>query len=157
MIELIGIPGSHEYEVALAIREAFVAQWPGVDTSPAAEELVKIAANAKLAGYQVSDIDIIVAAIFNRPRHFVIRKPIKDKDGRSAGRCRPADPEDREEYHPDDPERTHCRASAGCQGEARLTWKAPPFPAHADLGRRPRPRQPRQEVERRRRPGLSRR
>jgi hypothetical protein len=84
MIELIGIPGSHEYEVALAIKDAFVAQWPGIDTTPAAEELVKIAANAKLAGYQVSDVDIAIAGVFNRPRHFVVRKPIKDKDGRPA-------------------------------------------------------------------------
>ncbi len=84
MIELIGIPGSHEYEVASAIRDSFVEQWPGIGTSPAAEELIKIAANAKLAGYQVSDVDVVVAGLFNRPRHFAVRKPIKDKEGRSV-------------------------------------------------------------------------
>lgn len=84
MIELIGFPGSHEYQVATAIRDSFVEQWPGIDTSPAAEEIVKIAANAKLAGYQVSDVDVVVAGLFNRPRYFAVRKPIKDKEGRSA-------------------------------------------------------------------------
>ena len=48
MIEVIGIPGSHEYEVALAIKSTLVAQWPGIDTSPAAEEIVKIALNGLL-------------------------------------------------------------------------------------------------------------
>lgn len=84
MIELIGIHGTHEYDVACKIRDAMAAQWPGIDTSPAAEELITIAANAKLSGYQVSDIDVVVGAVFNRPRHFVVRKHILDKDGRSA-------------------------------------------------------------------------
>lgn len=84
MIEIIGIPGSHEHQVAMAIKEALVAQWPGIETSPPAQELVKIAANAKLAGYQVSDVDVVVAGLFYRPRHFVVRKPIKEKDGRPA-------------------------------------------------------------------------
>lgn len=88
MIEIIGIEGSHEYTVALAIRDAFVSQWPGIDKSPEAEEIVKIVANAKLAGYQVSDIDVVVGAVFNRARHFVVRKPIKDKEGKSVSGVR---------------------------------------------------------------------
>lgn len=81
MIEVIGIPGSHEYDVACKFRDAFAAQWPGIATSPASEEIIRIAANAKLSGYQVSDIDIVIGAVFNRQRHFVVRKLIKDKDG----------------------------------------------------------------------------
>ena len=84
MIEVIGIEGSHEYKVAYAIKAAFVAQWPGLEQSPASEEHVKIAANAKLAGYQVSDVDIVIGAVFHRARHFVVRRPIKDKEGRSV-------------------------------------------------------------------------
>ena len=64
MIELIGIEGSHEYRVAQAIKAAFIKQWPGIEDSPAADEIVKIAANTKLSGYQVSDIDIVVGAVF---------------------------------------------------------------------------------------------
>lgn len=83
MIELIGIEGSHEYRVAEAIKAAFARQWPGIEESPASEELVKIAANTKLSGYKVSDIDIVVGAVFARPRHFVLRRPIKDRDGKA--------------------------------------------------------------------------
>jgi len=84
MIELIGIDGSHEYAVAAKIKEAFVKQWPGIEHSPATEEHIKIAANAKLSGYKVSDIDIVVGAVFNRPRHFAVRRPIKDREGKSV-------------------------------------------------------------------------
>lgn len=84
MIEIIGSEGSHEYEVALKIRDALVEQWPGVDKSPASDEHIKIKPNAKVSGYQVSDIDVVVGGIFNRARHFVVRKPIKDRDGRSV-------------------------------------------------------------------------
>ncbi|PTQ61093.1 AAA domain-containing protein [Sphingomonas aurantiaca] len=84
MIEVSGIEGSREYAVALALRDRFVEQWPGLDTSPADEEIVHIKANARLAGYPVSDVDIVVGAQFNRARYFVIRKPIKDSDGRGA-------------------------------------------------------------------------
>lgn len=84
MIEIVGIEGSDEYRVAQAIKKAFAEQWPGLETSPAADEHVIIAANAKLAGYQVSDIDVVIGGVFAKPRHFVVRKPIKDKDGRSV-------------------------------------------------------------------------
>jgi hypothetical protein len=84
MIELIGIEGSHEYDVAKAIRDAFVAQWPGIDESPPEEEHIRIAPNAKLAGYQVSDVDIVIGAVLNRHRHFAVRKPIKDQEGRKV-------------------------------------------------------------------------
>lgn len=81
MIEVIGIPGSDEYDVACKLSDAFARQWPGIEASPASEELIRIAANAKLSGYQVSDIDIVIGAVFNRQRHFAVRKLINDKDG----------------------------------------------------------------------------
>ena len=40
-----------------------------------------IAANAKLSGYKISDIDVIVGASFGRKRYFVPTKAIKDGDG----------------------------------------------------------------------------
>jgi hypothetical protein len=82
MIEIIGVEGTDEYRVATKLRDAFVAQWPGIDKTSQAEEHVVLVANAKLAGYQVSDIDIVACGVFGRPRHFVVRKPIKDKEGR---------------------------------------------------------------------------
>lgn len=88
MIEIVGVKGSDEYRVAQAIKATFAAQWPGLETSAVAEEHVVIVANAKLAGYKVSDIDIVIAAVFGRARHFVVRKPIKDKDGKPVSGVR---------------------------------------------------------------------
>lgn len=84
MIEVIGIEGSEEHAVAKAIATALATLWPGLDASPADEEHVRIAANCKLSGYKVSDIDVVVAAAFNRPRYFVPRKPVLDKAGAKA-------------------------------------------------------------------------
>jgi len=82
MIEVIGIPGSREFEVASHFREVFASQWPGLEESPAIEEHVKIAANAKLSGGPVSDIDVVIAAVFARSRHFAVRRPTKDREGK---------------------------------------------------------------------------
>ncbi len=38
--------------------------WRGIDTSPVREEHVKIAANVKLSGQKISDIDVVVAGLF---------------------------------------------------------------------------------------------
>lgn len=84
MIEIVGVEGSHEHRVALAVRDCLVAQWPGILDSPSTDELVRIAPNAKLSGYPVSDIDLVIGAVFNRPRYFVIRKPIKDREGKNV-------------------------------------------------------------------------
>jgi len=82
MIELIGIEGTREFEVARALRDAFIAQWPGIDETTAAEDCIKIAANTKLSGSQVSDVDIVVAGQLNRARFFAVRRPVKERDGR---------------------------------------------------------------------------
>lgn len=81
MIEIFGEPGKPEYDAAIEVRDALVKLWPGLDTSPADEELVRLAANVKLSGYKVSDFDIIVCASLRYGRQFVPRKPINDKGG----------------------------------------------------------------------------
>lgn len=84
MIEVIGIEGSREFEVARALKDAFVRQWPGIDASSAEEDYIKIAANTKLSGSQVSDVDVVVAARLNRQRFFAVRRPVKERDGKAV-------------------------------------------------------------------------
>lgn len=84
MIELIGIRGSREYDVAEALRRAFAAQWPGIENSPEAEDCIKIAANTKLSGSLVSDVDVVVAARLDKARFFVARRPVKGRDGQAV-------------------------------------------------------------------------
>jgi hypothetical protein len=85
MIEIIGEEGTGEYEAAVAISDALAKLWPGLKESPAELEHVKIAPNAKLAGYKVSDVDIVVAGVFAKPRYFVPRKALHDQDGKRLG------------------------------------------------------------------------
>jgi hypothetical protein len=84
MIEIIGDTNSEEYAVALALKQGFAKLWPGIENSPAAEDYVRIAANVKIAGYKVSDIDVVVAAVFDKPRYFVPKKALKDREGKTA-------------------------------------------------------------------------
>lgn len=84
MIEVIGIEGSREFEVARALRAAFIAQWPGIDETSPEEDCIKIAANTKLSGSQVSDVDIVVGGQLNRARFFAVRRPVKERDGRAV-------------------------------------------------------------------------
>ncbi|MGW6780828.1 DNA/RNA helicase [Brucella pseudogrignonensis] len=83
MIEVIGVPGSSEYQTALLIRDALVKTWRGIDTSPVGEEHVKIAASVKLSGQKISDIDVVVAGLFRTKRYLVPRSNAKDVDGNS--------------------------------------------------------------------------
>lgn len=85
MIEIIGEEGTEEYDAAVAISDALAKLWPGLRESPAELEHVKIAPNAKLAGYKVSDVDIVVAGVFAKPRYFVPRKALHDQDGKRLG------------------------------------------------------------------------
>ena len=82
MIEVIGSEGTSEYRAAIAIRDAFLKYWPGIDETPAEQDHVKIAASTKLSGYKVSDIDIVVAARLDRGRYIVPRVVLNDQDGR---------------------------------------------------------------------------
>lgn len=83
MIEVIGVPGSSEYQAALLIRDALAKTWRGIDTSPVEEEHVKIAASVKLSGQKVSDIDVVVAGLFRTKRYLVPISNAKDVDGNS--------------------------------------------------------------------------
>lgn len=82
MIEVIGDAGSAEHRTALKIEQVLERYWPGIGSSPAEKELVRIAANRKLSGYKVSDIDIVIAAKLGASRYIVPKAPLKDRDGK---------------------------------------------------------------------------
>lgn len=88
MIELLGIKGTDEFEAASAIAKALDNYWPGLASSPPEMELVKIAANTKISGYKVSDIDIVLAARFTDSRYFVPSKPVRDERGQLVQRSK---------------------------------------------------------------------
>ncbi|WP_109793433.1 AAA family ATPase [Minwuia thermotolerans] len=88
MIEVIGIPGTSEHDAALKIADALAKLWPGLRDTPKEEDHVRIAANVKISGYRVSDVDVVVAAKFRPGRRFVPRRVLNDSDGKKirAGR-----------------------------------------------------------------------
>jgi hypothetical protein len=82
LIEVIGHPGSSEYEAAVSISEALVNLWPGVDSSPQAKDHVIISAGVKISGYPVSDIDVVIVGVFNPGRTFTPTRIMKDRQGK---------------------------------------------------------------------------
>lgn len=84
MILVTGSEGTTEYRAARTIADAFASYWPGIGSSPAEEELVRIAANTKLSNYKVSDIDIVIAAKLRPGRYVVPKTPLKDQDDRKV-------------------------------------------------------------------------
>jgi hypothetical protein len=81
MIDIIGTEGTSEYATALMIKNALIALWPGIEKTPAEEELIHIAAAVKISGYPVADIDVVVAGKFGPARKFVPKKVLRDKNG----------------------------------------------------------------------------
>ena len=81
MIEIIGDSGTSEYSAAEEIKDALCELWPGLASSPRSEEDVKIRASAKISGYGVSDIDVILCAKFQDGRKFVPVGVINDSKG----------------------------------------------------------------------------
>ncbi|TIL66184.1 DNA/RNA helicase [Mesorhizobium sp.] len=81
MIEIIGTQGSPEYDAALAIKQAFIQTWPGIDATPAEAGLIRIAANVKLSGHKVSDIDVVVIGYLHGKRYIVPTTSVSDVDG----------------------------------------------------------------------------
>jgi hypothetical protein len=81
LIEILGQEGSSEFEAALSIRDALCALWPQVETSGENEDDVKLIAGAKISGYRVSDIDIVMCAKFRPGRRFIPKKALRDGDG----------------------------------------------------------------------------
>lgn len=81
MIIVTGSEGTSEYEAAQAIAAALAKLWPGCVDSPADQEIIRIAAGAKISGYQVADIDVAIAASLRPGRAFVPRRVVKTRDG----------------------------------------------------------------------------
>lgn len=81
MIVVTGSEGTSEHETAKAVAAALAKLWPGCAASPADEELIRIAAGAKISGYRVADIDIAIAASLRPGRAFVPRRLLKTHDG----------------------------------------------------------------------------
>lgn len=73
MIVVTGIEGTSEHQTAFAIQSSLAKLWPGSEISPAGDELIQIAAGAKISGYKVSDIDVLIAARLRPGRAFVPR------------------------------------------------------------------------------------
>ncbi|WP_135503046.1 AAA family ATPase [Roseovarius aestuariivivens] len=82
MIEVTGAEGTAEFRTAQKIARAFEAYWPGIASTPASEDHVKIAANRKLSNYKVSDIDIVIAARLGGSRYIVPKAALRDHDGK---------------------------------------------------------------------------
>lgn len=82
MIEVSGVEGTSEYRAALAIKNAFESYWPGIASTPAEDELVRISTNTKLSNYKVSDIDIVIAAQMGPSRYIIPKTVLKDKSGK---------------------------------------------------------------------------
>lgn len=81
MIELIGGIGTSERAAGEELAAALERTWPGISASPAQDDHVKILVGAKLSGYRVSDIDLVVAARLNSKRYIAPKAPFTDKDG----------------------------------------------------------------------------
>jgi hypothetical protein len=86
MIEIFGQKGTSEYQVATRIRDAFIEHWKGLDVSPESEEWVKISAGAKLSGYKVSDIDVVIVGYLKPGRRFVPKMLLRDTEGAAIGK-----------------------------------------------------------------------
>ena len=80
MIELIGPKDIPEFKAAEVIAKSLEDLWPGVMDSPIEKDYIKIIAGAKLSGYRISDIDIILIGQLNRPRYFIPTRELSDND-----------------------------------------------------------------------------
>lgn len=81
MITVVGAEGSSEYRAAILIRDALEETWPGVSSSPAEEDDIKIAVSVKISGYKVQDIDVVLAGRFSKPRLFRPTRVIRSHKG----------------------------------------------------------------------------
>jgi hypothetical protein len=73
VIEVFGADGSSEKDAALKIAEDLLTLWPDLKTN---EDSVKIYAGAKLFGYPVQDVDIILACNFKESKKFSPIRPV---------------------------------------------------------------------------------
>jgi len=82
LIEVIGHPGSSEYEAAVSIQQALLELWPNIDSTPPNIDHVKIGAGIKITGYPIADIDIVVCGVLSSGRTFIPSQILKDRRGK---------------------------------------------------------------------------
>jgi hypothetical protein len=80
LIELIGREGTSEFEAARSISDALQKLWPGIEAANSTEDQIKIIAGAKISGYRVSDIDVVVCAKFRQGRRFMPKRALTDSN-----------------------------------------------------------------------------
>ena len=78
MIEVFGSEDTEERRVADAVADAFRRQWPDIDVSD--RDHVRIVSNAKISGYEVQDLDVVVIARFGSGRWFTPRRALRGED-----------------------------------------------------------------------------
>lgn len=81
MITVTGAEGSSEYRAALLLQDALETIWPRVSTTPREADDIRIAVSTKLSGYQVQDIDVVLAGQFSKPRQFKPMRVIRGISG----------------------------------------------------------------------------
>lgn len=81
MILVTGVEGTSELECAQHIARALTDLWPGLRESAAEDELVRIAASARISGYRVSDIDIAIVARLRPGRAFTPKRAVRNAEG----------------------------------------------------------------------------
>lgn len=82
MIKIIGDDdGTSEAGAARTIADALEEIWPGISQTPPELDDIKLVASAKIAGYRVNEVDVVLCAKFKPGRRFVPTKVLKDLDG----------------------------------------------------------------------------
>ncbi|WP_321831847.1 AAA family ATPase [Thalassovita sp.] len=81
MITITGAEGSSEYQAAILVKNALEASWPGVAATPREVDDIRIAVSTKLSGYQVQDIDVVLAGRLSKPRMFKPLRVIRGSSG----------------------------------------------------------------------------
>ena len=74
MIEFFGNLESSEGRAARVISDLFIKNWPDINEDSLS--IIKIYAGAKLFGYQVQDIDVIIICNFENPKNFAPTRPL---------------------------------------------------------------------------------
>lgn len=81
MITITGAEGSSEYQAAILVRNALETTWPGITETPREADDIRIAVSTKLSGYQIQDIDVVLAGRFAKPRLFKPMRVLRGKSG----------------------------------------------------------------------------
>lgn len=82
MIEIMGHTEGSEYRAALEFKNALEELWPKLARSPRNVDHVVISANVQISGYDISDIDIVIAGKLTNDYSIQSTKVVRDKTGR---------------------------------------------------------------------------